>query len=652
MTKLIKELNRRNVFKAAISYIVISWALLQAAGLLLPLFGFSNAAVRVIFYILLAIFPMWIIFAYLFEWTPEGLKRTVHVASGESVSRKTSVKLNTLIMGGMIMAIIFLLVDRFVNFSGTAGLRATDKERSVAVLPFDNMSGTEDAYFAAGVAEDILTQIAKIGDLRVLSPFTLKSYQAEGKTVEQIGKELGVEYLLMGSIRRAGEALRITCRLVQVNPEEQAWADNYDRNMEDVFAIQSQVAEEVARNLRANLSKDEKERVDLQPTENMAAYNIYLKGREAIGRYDSESSKLAIELFEQAIAFDPNFGLAYAGLASAWMQAEEYGVLPNQYLDSAAVAAAKAIQLAPEAGESWKAMGLFQLRKGNMGAAVGKYRKALELNPNDFVAIANLAVIQTEKGHRDEAVILMEKAVSLNPLSFAAYGNLISYYYWLGMYGHAEEALQKALAINDNYFSVLLQAINLYLATDETEKARHYLDRLLALGKNEKRVYSYAIRVALQLSDTALAKQCIAQTLEQEGFEPNGSPVPGMLGYLLWQEGKVDSAKTWLDAELAYLQQALQEDQKNQNYLYLTFVNHAIRGNKEEAIRYLERLFGTGYGFGYAIDHFTEDPRLSGLSNEPPFQTLMQRFEKKVEAQRLNVLAHERAQKLKGALNR
>jgi TolB-like protein len=244
------------------------------------------------------------------------------------VAQQTGGKLNNLILATVVIAVAFLILDRFTNFSGMAAGEEAGKQLSVAVLPFENMGSEEDAYFAAGVTEDILTQLSKIGSLRVLSPFTFNSYKPEGKTVEQIGKELGVDYLLVGSIRKAGEELRITCRLVQVNPEQQTWADKYDRRMENIFAIQGQVAEEVARSLRVSLSKTEKTQIAQLPTQNIAAYNVYLKGREAFKPFSSEGFQQAAALFKQAIEMDPSFGLAHADLAVAWSNSCHYGTLP------------------------------------------------------------------------------------------------------------------------------------------------------------------------------------------------------------------------------------------------------------------------------------------------------------------------------------
>ena len=220
MNKFFQELQRRNVIKAGISYVVISWAILQVADILFPAFSIPDSSIKYILYALAGGFPFWIIFAYIYEWTPVGFRKTEEVAEEVSVHQQTSKRLNSFIILGLVSVILLLLVDRFFNFTYTL-TEENPLDKTIAVLPFENIGTDEEAWFAKGVTEDILTHISKIGDLKVLSNFTLRDYDATGKTVEEIGEELGVGFLLTGSIRRAGEQLRISCQLIQVNPEQQ-----------------------------------------------------------------------------------------------------------------------------------------------------------------------------------------------------------------------------------------------------------------------------------------------------------------------------------------------------------------------------------------------------------------------------------------------
>jgi len=353
------ELQRRNIIKAAISYAVASWVILQVGELIFPLMNIPESALQAVLIGLIILFPAWLVFAWVYEYTPKGFQKTEEVQEAESQTRATGKKLNAIIVGGMALAIMLLVADRFFHFS--EGMLDNTEELSIAVLPFENKGSDEDAYFADGISEDILTQLGKIGALKVLSRFTLKDYDTEGKTPGQIGEELKVSYLLSGSVRRAGDALRIACQLISTKEETEAWSENYDRVLEDVFQIQSEVAQNIAGKLKAELSPEETERIEKAPTDNLIAYNLYLKGREAYNQYTAEGMEQAIELFKQAIAEDESFALAWAGLADGYSQAVYRSILPNTYYDTALVVAQKAISLDGEAAEGYKAGGGLRL---------------------------------------------------------------------------------------------------------------------------------------------------------------------------------------------------------------------------------------------------------------------------------------------------
>lgn len=476
MKNFIQELHRRNVIKAAISYAVISWAMLQASDILFPAFGIPDSAIQYVLYVLIGLFPIWIIFAYVFEWTPTGFKKTNDVAQETSIYQKTGKRLNQFIVGGLILAVVLLVTDRVFNFTGISS--PVDQDKSIAVLPFINMSDEDDAYFAAGVTEDILTQISKIGDLRVLSRFTLRDYDTSGKTVQQIGKELGVGYLLMGSIRKIKNELRISCQLVQVNPEEETWAENFDKRMDDIFEIQQQVAIEVAKYLRGALTPEEELGIGKIPTENITAYNIYLKGREAYKRYTKESIPESIELYKKAIELDPSFSLAYAGLADAYVYGTQTDltIFDENYLDTALINAEKAIALDPKSADAWKSMGFANANKGFDDVAEEMYQKAIELNPNHHAAIHNLAVQKVKKNQLIEAKNLLEKSISLNPLSFHDHNSLGATYFKMDSLDLANKYWRKAYELNPNYIHTLTNLMKL-----ETKRGNH--NEVIAIAK-------------------------------------------------------------------------------------------------------------------------------------------------------------------------
>ena len=240
MKKFLQELKRRNVIKAALSYLVVGWLILQVASIVFPMFNINDAYLRWVFIFIAIAFPAWIIFAYIYELTPSGFKKTNDVEPEQSLRKSTSKKLNAYMIAGLSMAVILLLFDRF--FQVDVSLEDNEMGKSIAILPFENVSQSEDAYFAAGITEDILTQVSKIGDIRVLSSLSLRDYDMTGKSPDEIGAELGVTHILIGNVRRSEDNLRIGCQLVDTKGEETVWAQTYDKKMSNIFAMQSEIA--------------------------------------------------------------------------------------------------------------------------------------------------------------------------------------------------------------------------------------------------------------------------------------------------------------------------------------------------------------------------------------------------------------------------
>lgn len=629
-----QELRRRNVYKAAISYVVISWAALQASDIIFPIIGLPERGLRYLLIALIVGFPMWIVFAYIFEWTPKGFRKTDDVAPQQSMNKQTDKKLNQVIIMGLSLAVVLLISDRIfgITYSGES---TTEQTKSIAVLPFENMSVEEDAYFAAGVTEDILTHISKIGDLRVLSHFTLKEYDSKGKTVEEIGKELGVSFLLTGSIRRAGDDLRISCHLVQVNPEEEAWAENFDRRMEDVFAIQTEVAKEVAKYLQANLSLQEQELISAQPTKDLAAYNIYLKGREEYNRYQPEGMKKAIEYFKQALDRDPSFALAWAGLADAFGQgAFNFGILPYEYIDSARVSAEKAVGLNPQLAEAWKAMGLVSTLKGEYEEAMKHYRKSLDYNPNYTPAISNLANLYAFENDMPKAIALQKNLIASSPLNFRAIGQLGMFYDKLEMQEEALEAYKRSLEIDSANWSVLYNAAYSEFYSNNIEASKQYLERMVATDPDNPLINEVAADVAMNIS-TDMAKEYLQKVLDHPEYDVrNNYSVPLLLGYTLIEENKTDSAKYWIDLGLSFQLEEINAGNLNVDFFYMISAAYAMLGEKEQAIDWMEKAIDNGYIY---VKSFERDPWFASIRQEARYQEVLEDLKLRIEQMRMEV---------------
>jgi TolB-like protein/Tfp pilus assembly protein PilF len=633
LKKFIQELQRRNVIKSAISYVVFSWVIIQAASILFPVFDWENSAMQIVLVILIIGFPVWVIFTYIFEWTPTGYRKTDDIPEEASLARVSGKKLNIIIIAGLSLAVILLVTDRVFNFST---LGNTTRSKSIAVLPFENMSSEEDLYFTKGVTQDILTQLSKIQDIRVLSNFTLKDYDTKGKTVAHIGDELGVSYLLTGSVRRMEDQLRISVQLVQISPEIQIWAENFDKMMKDVFSIQQEVAVEVGQMLKATLTPEQQKALSKQPTTNTIAYNYYLKGREEYNTYTLEGMKKAIDYFTEATKLDPKFALAWAGLTDSYAQgAYAYAFLPAQYLDSALVTGKKAVALDGQSVEARKALGLVYQNSGDFSKAKEQYYKALDYNPYYEPALANLSRILIRQGHYDEALRGLQNLVVRNPFSFRSYSSIGNLYTLLEMDDKALEALEKALELAPNDFYSLFYLAVQYAMTQNNAKAKEVLEKLHAIDPESAFINGVCADIALQFDDS-LAASYLSRAVNCKDFDrPNDYSISIGMGYILWEDNKQQEAVLWLDESLAWAQEQLKKGNEDSDKYYLLAQNYAIRRKTPEALNWLQKTIDAGF---LERRVFMTDNRLKAIREEPRFKQMMQQLEGRIRSMRLKVM--------------
>jgi TolB-like protein len=315
---LLAELRRRNVYRVAIAYAVVAWLLIQIATQVFPVFEIPGWCVRLVVVLLLLGFPIAVILAWAYELTPDGIMRTEDVAPNPAIERAAGRKLNSLIIGVLLCAIAFLVYQRFQSGRGFSASEAPLK--SIAVLPFDNFSDEKgNAFFADGIQDDILTSLAKIHELKVISRTSVMPYRDAGKkNLREIAQALGVVHVLEGSVRSGGNRVVVNVQLIDARNDRHIWASRYDRPLADSLGLQGELAAEIAAELRATLSPEEKVRVETKPTENPDAYVLYLKARGYESNPDRlfEDFTLAERLYGEAIQHDPAFALAHARLSA------------------------------------------------------------------------------------------------------------------------------------------------------------------------------------------------------------------------------------------------------------------------------------------------------------------------------------------------
>ena len=442
MSGFFEELKRRKVYRVAIAYAVGSWALAQGLAQVLPVFDISNSVIRVVIALLLIGFPVALVLAWVFDVTPQGIKATPTIAASGAHRRRNVMML---VATGVIISAAagFFLLPR-------ASARKIDK--SIAVLPFENLSDEKgNAYFADGIQDDILTNLSKIGDLKVISRTSVMPYRGHTSNIREIAKTLGVSSVLEGSVRREGNRVRVNVQLINANNDEHLWANNYDRDLTDVFAIQTDLAREIAGALQAKLSPTEKAQMERKPTENGEAYLAFLQGHTLFFQSieDLEKLKQAEQLYERAIQLDPKFALAFA----RWSQLESWLVhsfeRTAERRQKARTLAQQALQLQPDLPEAHLAMG-FSLYYGDndFEGALKEFEIAQRGLPNEAEGYLALGSIQRRMGKWPESNASLEKAAILNPKDSWVLQNLALSYATLRDFGAANKTIDRGLKVS------------------------------------------------------------------------------------------------------------------------------------------------------------------------------------------------------------
>src|SRR5437899_347192 len=417
------ELQRRNVYKVAIAYAIVAWLLLQAASILFPTFEAPPWTMKVFVAVIALGFPIALILAWAFELTPEGIKRAEDVDLSKSVKRKTGRKLDFFIIAVLLLVIAILVFQRLHPYVSPAV--SSSLEKSIAVLPFDNLSRDPDnAYFSDGIQDEILTKLAGIGDLKVISRKSTAKYKSTPEDLKTVAHELGVATVLEGSVQRAGDKVRVNVQLLDAHVDTHLWAKSYDRDLKDVFTVESEIAQEIADTLRAKLLPSQSDALATAPTRDTEAYDLFLKGeyeeRQAERVLTAEPFDRAQTFYRQALARDPNFALAYARLAYSELN-QFWFVTPSSYLTSAELAEIKAnidraLAIAPASPDAHLALAVFHYwGHRDYDAGLKELDRLLELQPNSSLSHNYRAAIYRRRGEWKRALAEFDRAAELDP---------------------------------------------------------------------------------------------------------------------------------------------------------------------------------------------------------------------------------------------
>jgi len=457
-------MRRRNVFKVATVYLIASWVLIQIAETTFPALSLPEWTVTFVVMLLLLGLPIALILAWAFEVTPEGIKKTVEVPAEQSITSSTGQRINYLIIGSLAAAVI-LLATTHGGFKGMTGPDEDAGPKSIAVLPFVNMSGDADnEYFSDGLSEELLNLLAQVDGLRVAARTSSFFFKGQNEDLRSVGDKLGVEHVLEGSVRKSGNRIRVTAQLIKVNDGFHLWSDTYDYEMDDIFKIQDEISLAVVDALKVNLLGADRQRITKRATTNVEAHNLYLRGRQFLHLRTLESIEQAEKLFEQAVRMDPNYALAYSGVSDAInLLATNHGLMPLQTAyERTAPLLKKAMTLDPESAEVWASQGLAEMNVRNLDAAEAALERAMELNPSyapAFLWYAS-ALAETPDG-TEKSIEVLRKTLEIDPLSRVAQNNIAANLSDLGRYEEAEAQWRRLVTLDPDYPTGYLGLYNL-----------------------------------------------------------------------------------------------------------------------------------------------------------------------------------------------
>ncbi|MEE8507514.1 MAG: tetratricopeptide repeat protein [Myxococcota bacterium] len=481
------ELKRRSVFRVAAAYAAVGWLVLEVSSVVLPTFEAPEWILRVFTFLVILGFPVALVAAWAFELTPEGVKWEKDVDRSRAVVEKTGRRLDLITIAVLVVAVGFFALDRFVwDDRGAPGESTAVAEKSVAVLPFENMS--RDAVnepFTIGIHDDLLAHLSKIASLKTISRTSVLQYRNTTKTIPQIARELGVATILEGGVQRAGDRVRINVQLIDAATDEHLWSGTYDKQLTaaNIFAIQSEIAVAIAEALRATLSKEARHRLESAPTQNLVAVETYFLGKQLLERRTRESLSAAVEYFQQVVELDPHYALAHSGLADAYMLLPEYSARVDYGVlrERSEVAANRAVALDPDLPEALSSMAWNRLiHYYDWREAEALLRRALEQS-NNTNALHWLSHVLSWQGRHAEAIEWARRALEVDPLSRLMAMNLS---YILMDAGDFDAAIELANATIEQHPDYPEQFGNLwlkYLRAGRPEQAADTIERWAGL---------------------------------------------------------------------------------------------------------------------------------------------------------------------------
>jgi TolB-like protein/cytochrome c-type biogenesis protein CcmH/NrfG len=554
----IEELKRRNVFRVGIAYLVLSWMVVQAADVAFPILQFPNWTISFVAVLAILGFPLVLFLAWAFELTPEGIKREHEVDRSQSVAHITGRKRDFAIIGLLVVALGYFAYDKFflvpardaarvdatteaVNSEAIEqAVQAPDNDKSIAVLPFVNMSDdVNNEYFSDGISEELLNLLSRVPKLRVIARTSSFSYKGKDATIADIARELNVDHVLEGSVRKSGDQVRITAQLIRANDSSHLWSESYDRTLDNIFAIQDEIAAAVVEQLKVTLLGAVLTVRETDP----AAYALFLQARFMAHQGTPEAWEQSLALYQQALEIDPDYAASWVGLAEVNKYQSGVGQSPKESIASAREAANRALEIDPAYAPGHAVLGRIALDDGDLRAAARHFERALVLEPSNLHIFWEAGILARSLGRMEESLAITKYAVARDPVNLRGLYLLGLAYFYAGQLDEAIASLRTVLRLRPGYV-VVQTAIGAAL-----QQKGEFDAALVAVQAESHEGWRL---VGLANTYHALGQKAESDAALAELIEKFDQQLTIGIAIVLARRGEADRAFDWLDKAVQY----------------------------------------------------------------------------------------------------
>jgi len=623
-----EELKRRKVFRVAATYAVVAWILMQIGEVTFPALNIPEWVMSTLVVVLLSGFPIAVIFAWIFDKTPQGYIKTDSPETENIGGMNVKVDNRPFYLQKRnIILVLGVLVGVLIGTYGGSTLTSPDADdKSVAVLPFDNLGSDEnDEIFSDGITEDIISQLSNIKDIRVIARTSVLQYKGTTKNIVDIAKELGVNTILEGSVRRIGEDVRIVSQLIDIKKDDHLWAGTYDRKMKNIFEVQTDVAKKIAYALKSKLSPEEESRIDQVPTQNLEAYTLYKKGKEKYYEYTESGYRESIDYYKRALNVDPIFALAYSGLGDSYGQLFS-NTRDTLYRDLGFAAAEKSLKINENLAEGYKALALLFAYTGDSNNSLKYNLKTIQLKPGFSDAIGNVGLRYRNKGDLSEALEWYLKAHKMDPFNRRNHWHVGFTHELLGEYKIAEDLYLEGLLKHNDSFECLSALVFYHLNFSRPNKAKYYLDELLRLRPNDNRSVRVALSYFLNIKDFDNA-MVFGLKIKQQNISDKIS-----LAFLEKRLKNNEIANKYLTDAINQLDGWIKSNDQSANAYYQLAKINSLSGDYNKAFELLDTMVDMG---GLNYKRFMASPFFNNLRNDPRYFKLIDRIKTIIDRERI-----------------